>query len=60
MFSDMCDVTHEAWMDDDRPKMRGAAGLISARLSSWEKSKGMAQELNFFRELVKPIVLLDP
>ncbi|HEY7245171.1 MAG TPA: hypothetical protein VH678_14970 [Xanthobacteraceae bacterium] len=47
-------------MDDDRPKMRGAAGLISARLSSWEKSKGMAQELNFFRELVKPIVLLDP
>ena len=60
MFSDIGSVSHEAWMDDDRPKMLRAAGLISARLVSWEKSKGMAQELDFFRELGKPIVLLDP
>jgi Domain of unknown function (DUF1937) len=60
MFSDICDVTHEAWMDDDRPKMRRAAGLICGRLVSWEKSRGMAQERDFFRELFKPIVFLDP
>jgi hypothetical protein len=60
MFSDMGDVTHEAWMDDDRPKMRHAASLICARLVSWKKSKGMAQELDFFRELDKPIEFLDP
>jgi hypothetical protein len=60
MFSDMGDLTHEAWMDDDRTKMRVAAGLICARLVSWEKSKGMAQERDFFHELDKPIVFLDP
>jgi hypothetical protein len=60
MFSEMGDVTHEAWMHDDRPKMRRASGLICARLMSWESSKGMAEELDFFRELGKPIVFLDP
>ena len=40
--------------------MRGAAGLICARLVRWEKSRGMAQELDFFCYQRKPIVFLDP
>jgi Domain of unknown function (DUF1937) len=38
MFSDICYATHEVWMDDDRPKMLRAAGLICARLVSWERA----------------------
>jgi hypothetical protein len=41
MFSDIGDITHEAWMADDRQKMRRAADLICARLVSWEKRRGM-------------------
>jgi hypothetical protein len=42
-------LSHAAWMADDHPKMAAAFGLISCRLSSWEESKGMAEELEFFR-----------
>lgn len=46
---------HKFWMDVDRPFMRAACGLIVVCSSTWQQSKGIAEEIQTFLSARKPI-----
>lgn len=52
--------THETWMRADAPFMRAAKGLIVCMMEGWDRSKGVAQEIETFTAAGKPIVYMRP
>ena len=50
---------HDIWMPADKPLLEGAAALIVADLPGWRESRGVTQEIEWFRATSKPIYLLD-
>lgn len=53
-------LDHEAWMHLDRPLMLAAYGLIVVRMSGWQDSTGIGEEIDYFTAAGKPIEYLDP
>jgi Domain of unknown function (DUF1937) len=51
---------HEIWLGFDRAMMLRCDYLIVAQMKSWEISKGLAHEIEFFKARSKPVYLLDP
>ena len=48
--------SHRFWLDHDYTFMTLAKGLIICKMTGWEESKGMAEEIEFFKINNKPIV----
>lgn len=48
-------VDHDLWMRVDKPMMEAAEGLIVLLSPCWVKSRGLAEEIAFFRESCLPI-----
>lgn len=53
-------LDHSIWLPFDEVMMARADALIVARMPSWETSKGIAYEVDFFERAGKPIFDLDP
>jgi hypothetical protein len=43
------------WMENDRPFMRLAYGLIVVMMPNWQESKGIAEEIEVIKKAGKPI-----
>jgi hypothetical protein len=52
-------LDHDFWMKIDRVMMETAEGLVVVRSPGWEHSRGVAEEIEFFRESCLPIYGLD-
>ena len=52
-------VDHKFWMKFDEPMMAAAGALLVAHMSGWNKSKGIAMEVDYFERQGKPIYDLD-
>ncbi len=50
----------EIWLPMDQPMMDAAKGLIVLKLSGWNKSYGMAYEIEIFTAAWLPIVYMEP
>lgn len=46
---------HEFWMAFDGPMMRRCDNLIVAHMPGWDKSSGIAKEVEYFHHAGKPI-----
>lgn len=57
--ADDADALHSFWMNKDRPFMQHAAALVVLRAAGWDKSRGIAEEIEFFEAAKKPIYFLD-
>jgi hypothetical protein len=52
--------THETWMAIDRPFMQAAKGAIVVMLNGWETSRGVLEEIAYFRDAGKPVHWMEP
>jgi nucleoside 2-deoxyribosyltransferase len=50
----------EMWLELDGPMMEAAAGLVVLMLDGWDRSHGVAAEMEYFARAEKPIVLMAP
>jgi nucleoside 2-deoxyribosyltransferase len=48
------------WLRVDQPMMDAAAGIIMLTAPTWEKSRGMAHELDVFKAAGKPVYWMRP
>ena len=53
-------LAHDIWLPADRPLMEAACGLIVCKLNGWDRSFGVAHEIEVFRKASKPIVYMEP
>ena len=53
-------LDHSIWMPFDEAMMRVCDVLIVVHLESWETSKGIAMEVEYFEKAGKPIFDMDP
>lgn len=51
---------HDFWMTVDHLFMGRAYGLVVVGMEGWEESRGVAEEVAYFRAAEKPIYFLDP
>ena len=47
------------WVSFDRPMMETAKGCIVLQLDGWDKSTGVAHEIEYFRKAGKPVVFME-
>ena len=52
-------LDHDLWLRVDEPMMRAADGLIVAKMDGWDKSRGVAREIEAFLEMGKPIEYME-
>lgn len=52
-------LDHDMWLPVDAPMMRGAYGLLVAKLPTWESSYGISVEIDAFRQANKPVTFLE-
>jgi len=57
-FGQLSLTDHELWLPADRPFMDAARALVVAQMPTWERSHGIAHEIEVFRASQKPIVYL--
>lgn len=60
VHSDLDPLDHAMWMAQDEAMLSAADVLIVAHLPSWESSKGIQMEIDYFERARKPIFDLDP
>jgi len=48
------------WLEFDRSFMESCHGLIVCKLATWEKSKGISFEINWFSDNSIPVVYMEP
>lgn len=60
MLGDIDPLDHSMWMSLDEVMLGAADTLIVGRLESWDQSKGVAMEIEYFEKGGKPIYDLDP
>lgn len=53
-------LDHKIWMPVFEPIMTRAKGLVVAKMTGWEDSHGLQQEIIYFQSAKKPIKYLDP
>lgn len=50
----------DTWLKADAPHMHAARGCIVYRSPTWQTSRGVAHEIDYFKAALKPVVYLDP
>lgn len=60
MYGNLDPLDHRIWLPFDEAMMAKADVLIVAHMASWETSKGIAHEVEYFTRAKKPIFDLDP
>jgi hypothetical protein len=58
--ANMNPMDHKIWMPADKPIFDAAYGLLIADLKGWRDSKGVAIEIEWAKEQLKPIWVLNP
>ena len=53
-------MSHEIWLEADRPMMEAAYGMIVMMLPGFDTSYGVAHEVEYFQKAGKPVIWLDP
>lgn len=53
-------LSHDIWLEADRPMMEAAHGLIVLMLPGWNESFGVAHEIEHFEKAGKPVIYLVP
>ena len=53
-------LDHDIWLPADKPMVEAAGGLIVLKLEGWSRSIGVAEEIEGFAEMNKPIVYMEP
>ena len=53
-------LDHDIWMPLDRAMVEAAGGLIVLKLEGWSRSVGVSEEIEWFAEMGKPIVYMEP
>jgi hypothetical protein len=48
------------WIKADRPLMTAAKELWVVKMQGWQESSGIAAEINYFTEMNKRVLYLDP
>lgn len=51
---------HDVWLPFDEAMMQKSDTLVVALMDGWNQSRGVKHEMDFFREVRKPIYFLDP
>lgn len=57
---DLDHIDHDFWIQNDRPLMEAAKGLIVCQLPGWQESRGVQAEIACFQAAGKPIVYWNP
>ena len=60
IWGDIDPYDHEIWLPFDRLMMTVCETLIVAHMDSWEVSKGIQHEVQYFLTMGRPIFDLDP
>ena len=60
VHGDLAKFDHEFWMWADKPFMEAAVGLIVVNTLDVPQSRGIAHEIEYFRNAGKPVLFLDP
>lgn len=50
----------EFWVDFDRPFMEMCSEIVVLKLDGWESSRGIANEIEFFKSKNRPVHFLNP
>lgn len=50
---------HEIWLPFDEAVMERSDALLVAKLESWDQSKGIQHEIDFFQSRAKPVYFSD-
>lgn len=51
---------HDLWISADAPMMHAACGLAVYKAQGWEDSRGVTEEIKFFKAERRTIFYLDP
>ena len=51
---------HDLWLSADAPMMHAACGLAVYKAQGWEDSRGVREEIKFFKAERRTIFMLDP
>jgi hypothetical protein len=51
---------HKIWLPFDQAMMDASKAMVVAKMDSWDKSFGIAHEIEYFGSAGKPIFYLDP
>ena len=54
------DLTHEQWMEFDRPFMELCTRCVVVTLPGYDRSKGVVAEIEYFTSAHKPVYFLHP
>lgn len=60
VFGEIDALDHSIWMPFDEAMMEACCALAVAQLPTWEQSKGVKHEIDYFELAGKPIFFLDP
>lgn len=52
-------LDHSIWLPFDASMMKKADALLVAMMPTWEKSRGIQEEIVAFLEMNKPVIYLD-
>jgi hypothetical protein len=53
-------LDHNVWLPFDAAIMSKSDAMIVVKMDSWERSKGIAHEIDVFTEARKPIYFIEP
>jgi hypothetical protein len=53
-------IDHEFWLNADEAFMHKSDALLVCRMSGWQESYGVNEEIKYFDKANKPIFYLDP
>lgn len=59
VFGNIDPYSHAIWLPADRPFMDNAVGLIVVKMTGWEKSIGITEEIKTFKKAGKPILFME-
>lgn len=60
IYGQLDPLDHSIWLPFDEAMMEAAERLIVAQLKGWRESRGIAHEIDFFRQRGKPVQYVDP
>ena len=60
LYAKIDPLNHSIWLPFDEAVMQAAEAILVARMPTWENSRGIAHEIEFFKARGKPIFYLDP
>jgi hypothetical protein len=60
IYGGILPTANEIWVEFDKRFMLMCDALVVAKMDGWEQSDGIKEEIEFFKEVGKPIFYLDP